>query len=203
MLNKKKQIFSPKISMGKEKSVLFNLPEFSKNSYIQIIDDASGQIEDINSIFEKIISKRKNLDELNFAFRYSFSNLFFRKHAYLKLFSRQLISPNKNFKESFILLKPVLKASSRYSLISSKFTRGGLKTLSFGFLSFIPKNLAFKEKKLNKSYHLFFVRLFRKKIKRYYKRNFVLKRSKLFRRFDRQKRPTVINLLGCVLKKKN
>jgi hypothetical protein len=96
-----------------------------------------------------------------------------------------------------------VRASLRYNLISSKLTRGGLKTLSFGFLSFVPKNLAFKEKKLNKSYHLLFVRLFRKKIKRYYKRNFVLKRSKLFRRFDKQKRPTIVNLVGCVLKKED
>lgn len=203
MLNKKKQIFSPKISMGTEKSALFNLPEFSKNSYIQILDHESGQIEDINLIFEKIISKRKDLDELDFVFRYSFSNLFFQKHAYVKLFSRQLIAPNTNFKESFIFLKPILKTWLRYNLISSKLTRGGLKTLSFGFLSFVPKNLAFEEKKLNKSYHLLFVRLFRKKIKRYYKRNFVFKRSKLFRRFDKQKRPTVVNLLGCVLEKED
>lgn len=203
MLNKKKQIFSPKISMGTQKSALFNLPEFSKNSYIQVLDQEGGQIEDINLIFEKILSKRKDFDELDSAFRYSFSNLFFQKHVYLKLFSRQLIAPNKNFKESFIFLKPIVSACRRYNLISSKLTRGGLKALSFGFLSFVPKNLAFEEKKLNKSYHLLFVRLLRKKIKRYYKRNFVLKRSKLFRRFDKQKRPTVVNLLGCVLKKED
>jgi len=203
MLNKKKQIFSPKIPTGTEKSTLFNLSEFSKNSYIQVLNQECGQIEDINLIFEKIISKRKDFDKLNPPFRYSFLNLFFQKHAYVKLFSRQLIAPNKNFKESFIFLKPILKAGSRYNLISSKLTRGGLKTLSFGFLSFVPKNLAFEEKKLNKFYHLLFVRLFRKKIKRYYKRNFVLKRSKSFRRFDKQKRPTVVNLVGCVLERKD
>jgi len=202
MLNKKKQIFSPKPSVRTQKSALFNLPEFSKNSYIQVLDQEGGQVEDINLIFEKILSKRKDSDELDYAFRYSFSNLFFQKHVYLKLFSRQLIAPSKNFKESFIFLKPIVRASLRYNLISSKLTRGGLKILSFGFLSFVPKNLALKKKKLNKSYHLLFVRLFRKKIKRYYKRNFVLKRSKLFRRFDKQKRPTIINLVGCVLKKK-
>jgi len=143
MLNKKKQIFSPKISMGTEKSALFNLPEFSKNSYIQILDHESGQIEDINLIFEKIISKRKDLDELDFAFRYSFSNLFFQKHAYVKLFSRQLIAPNTNFKESFTFFKTNFENMVKIQLNFLKVNQGGVKNTLFWFFIFRTKKFSF------------------------------------------------------------
>ena len=199
MLNKKKQIFVPKLPKIINPTTLFSLPNFSKNSYIQIFDQDAGQVENIELIIEKDIPKVDEWGEPIIPFRYSFSNLFFQKYFYLKLFSRTRLFPNNKIKSAFILLKYILRAKLRNRLLTTKTIQGGLKTFSFGFISFIPKNFCFEEEKLNNFYNLAIFRFFHKKRKKYQKRGFVSKRSKQFRRFDKQKRMIGLKLISSVV----
>jgi hypothetical protein len=165
MLNKKKQIVLLDNVLRSKNSMGFNLPEYTKNSYVQTVDNDDQSLDFLNFIIEKPIFKALNKKFISKAltkkFRYFFLNNVFKRYVLFKIFYKK-IKKNKNKVKPFSLLFQHFINKKNYPLAFQKIKKGGFKTLFLGFQSFMPKSLSLKTTSPFKKHSILSIKLIRR-----------------------------------------
>jgi len=174
MLNKKKQIVLLGNVLNSKNSIVFNLPEYNKNSYVQTVDSVDPSLDFLNCIIEKPSSKTLNkkpiLKALSKKFRYSVLTNVFKRYVLFKIFYKK-IKKNKNNVKQFIMLFQHFINNKNYPLFFEKIKKGGFNTLFLGFQSFMPKSLSLKTIFPFKKHRIISIKLMRRN-RRFFPRQF-------------------------------